>query len=70
MTIAAPAPPAAPTPPRLTLLGPSIVEVPAGGVFDRCAATATAGSLCDQGVAAEDTQDGNMDRQVMICGSR
>jgi hypothetical protein len=69
-TTAGPAPPSAPTPPRVTLLGPSTVEVPAGGVFDRCAATATAGSLCDQGVTADDAQDGNMDRQVMICGNR
>lgn len=65
--VAAPAPP---TPPAISLLVPGAVQITAGDVYDRCADNAPISAVCERGVAAEDAKDGNMERQVLVCGSR
>jgi hypothetical protein len=71
---AAPASAAAPVlafrPPRITLLGPSVVEVVAGTSYDRCSASVPPGVVCDPGADVEGGADGNLVRQLMICGNR
>lgn len=69
-TTAPPAKPVAATPPNITFATPGGVTIPAGFVYDRCAAEAPIGSLCETGVATADARDGVLDRQVFICGSR
>lgn len=61
---------APPTPPTISLLVPGPVQIAAGQVYDRCAENAPLGAVCERGVSAEDDKDGNMDRQVLVCGSR
>lgn len=67
-TAASPAP--APKPPRLTLLGPSTMEVVAGTSYDRCGANVVPGVVCDPGADVEDDTDGNLIRQLLVCGNR
>jgi zinc transporter 1/2/3 len=67
---AAAAKPAGPAPPRISLLNAGAVQIPAGGVYDRCADNAPISAACERGVAAEDDRDGNMERQVLVCGNR
>jgi zinc transporter 1/2/3 len=67
---AAAEPPPPPRPPRVTLLGPGTAYVPMGAVYDRCSPGANFSAVCDQGVVARDFLDGNMERQVLVCGTR
>jgi zinc transporter 1/2/3 len=67
---AAAARPAGPAPPRVSLLNAGAVQIPAGGVYDRCADNAPVSAACERGVAAEDDRDGNLERQVLVCGNR
>jgi hypothetical protein len=67
---AAAAKPAGPTPPRISLLNAGPVQIPAGDVYDRCADNAPISAICERGVSAEDDRDGNMERQVLVCGNR
>eukprot|EP00775_Hariotina_reticulata_P011535 gene11535-11678_t len=46
------------------------VQINAGDVYDRCASDASISAVCERGVAAIDAKDGNMERQVLVCGSR
>jgi hypothetical protein len=70
------APPAAaaaavpPGPPSISLRLPGSMQVDAGSLYDRCAADAPLGSLCELGATAEDAKDGVLDGQVMVCGNR
>lgn len=57
------------TVPNITLLGPSYVEVQQLAVYDRCAANAPIGAICDRGASASDDRDGNLDRFVLVCGA-
>lgn len=61
---------AAPTAPRLSLVTPGAVQIVAGQVYDRCADSAPMGSLCERGASADDDKDGNLDRQVLVCGNK
>lgn len=61
---------AVPTPPRVSLLVPGTVQIAAGDFYDRCADSAPITAVCERGVSAEDDRDGNMERQVLVCGSR
>jgi zinc transporter 1/2/3 len=63
-------PNAAPKPPRLRLLGPTTVEVVAGTIYDRCGASVAPGAVCDPGADVEDDTDGNLVRQLLVCGNR
>ncbi|KAF5832373.1 hypothetical protein DUNSADRAFT_11745, partial [Dunaliella salina] len=47
------------TPPSLSLLGSTHVQVPLNGKYERCAMDSTV-SPCDRGVKAEDTLEGNI----------
>ncbi len=58
------------TPPTLTLVGPSTLEITAGDVYDRCSSTAALDVKCERGATASDTKDGIMDRQVYVCGNK
>jgi zinc transporter 1/2/3 len=69
-SLVAAAAPAPPTPPAISLLVPGPVQITAGNVYDRCADNAPISAVCERGVAAEDAKDGNMERQVLVCGSR
>jgi hypothetical protein len=60
----------APTPPSISLLVPGSVQITAGSVYDRCADSASITEVCERGPTAEDPQDGNLDRQVLVCGNR
>lgn len=60
----------APTPPSVRLLVPGSVQITARGVYDRCADSAVITEVCERGATAEDPRDGNLDRQVLICGNR
>jgi hypothetical protein len=59
-----------PSPPSISLRVPGSVQFDAGSLYDRCAASAPLGSLCESGAAAEDARDGVLDGQVMVCGNR
>jgi hypothetical protein len=59
-----------PGPPSISLRLPGSVQVDAGSLYDRCAADAPLGSLCELGATAEDARDGVLDGQVMVCGNR
>lgn len=59
-----------PGPPSIRLRVPGSVQFDAGNLYDRCAADAPLGSLCEWGAAAEDARDGVLDGQVLVCGSR
>jgi zinc transporter 1/2/3 len=59
-----------PTPPTITLAVPGAVRITAGDVYDRCADSASITDVCERGATADDTKDGNLDRQVLICGNR
>jgi hypothetical protein len=61
---------ALPTPPSISFAVPGQVQINAGDVYDRCAADAPISAVCERGVAAYDDKDGNMERQVLVCGSR
>jgi hypothetical protein len=61
---------AVPTPPSISFSVPGQVHINAGDVYDRCAADAPISAVCERGVAADDDKDGNMERQVLVCGSR
>lgn len=65
-----PAAPAPPSPPNISLLLPGPVQISAGSVYDRCADAASITDVCERGVAALDAQDGNLERQVLVCGNR
>lgn len=59
-----------PSPPSISLRVLGSVQFAAGSLYDRCAADAALGSLCEWGAAAEDARDGVLDAQVLVCGSR
>eukprot|EP00878_Enallax_costatus_P029067 GHUV01031454.1.p1 GENE.GHUV01031454.1~~GHUV01031454.1.p1 ORF type:complete len:208 (-),score=19.07 GHUV01031454.1:247-870(-) len=61
---------ALPTPPRLSLLVPGAMQITSNQGYDRCADDAPVGAVCERGSSAADTKDGNMDRQVLLCGNR
>lgn len=61
---------AVPTPPSISLLAPGAVQITAGAVYDRCAESAAINEVCERGATAEDAKDGNLDRQVLVCGNR
>jgi hypothetical protein len=57
-------------PPSISLLVPGAVQITAGGVYDRCAESAAINEVCERGATAADAKDGNLDRQVLVCGNR
>lgn len=58
------------TAPKLSLAASGAAEVPPDGLYDRCAPHSILGALCELGVTAMDVVDGNLDREVRVCGSR
>lgn len=62
--------PTVPVPPSISLLVPGPVQITAGDVYDRCADSAAITELCERGATADDARDGNLDRQVLVCGNR
>lgn len=62
--------PAAPTPPSISLLVPGIAYITGATIYDRCADNAAITEVCERGATAEDASDGNLDRQVLVCGNR
>lgn len=70
VTTTASSPPSAPAPPTISLLAPGPAVVSVGSVYDRCADSAPISAVCERGVAAEDARDGNLERQVLVCGNR
>eukprot|EP00879_Flechtneria_rotunda_P033240 GHRR01036794.1.p1 GENE.GHRR01036794.1~~GHRR01036794.1.p1 ORF type:complete len:1082 (+),score=385.26 GHRR01036794.1:389-3247(+) len=56
--------------PKLSLLVPGVAHISAGQGYDRCADDTPLSVTCERGVSATDTQDGNLDRQVLVCGNR
>jgi hypothetical protein len=56
--------------PSISLLVPGSVQITAGDVYDRCGASAPMSEICERGATATDDQDGNLDRQVLVCGNR
>jgi hypothetical protein len=61
---------AAATAPSISLLVPGTVQITAGDVYDRCGASAAMSDVCERGATAKDEQDGNLDRQVLVCGNK
>lgn len=57
-------------PPVISLVAAGDVEVPVGFAYGRCSSTAPVGQLFEQGATAWDTKDGNLDRQILVCGHR
>jgi hypothetical protein len=51
-------------------MGPGVAYVPMGVVYDRCGPGANFSAVCDPGVVARDFLDGNLERQVLVCGTR
>lgn len=58
---------AVPAPPTISLVVPGPVQITAGNVYDRCADIT---EVCERGATAEDARDGNLDRQILVCGNR
>ncbi|XRB13813.1 hypothetical protein RI054_07g36510 [Pseudoscourfieldia marina] len=54
-------------PPTITLVGDEIVEIDGGG-YAKCSEGLVASALCDRGVTARDTTDGDLTPYVMACG--
>ncbi|PNH08676.1 hypothetical protein TSOC_004773, partial [Tetrabaena socialis] len=54
--------------PRIALNGDRRVEINQLANFDRCAKVADFRADCDKGVRSVDPKEGNLERQVLVCG--
>ncbi|PNH08675.1 hypothetical protein TSOC_004770, partial [Tetrabaena socialis] len=57
-----------PLAPRIALNGDRRVEINQLANFDRCAKVAAFRADCDKGVRCVDPKEGNLERQVLVCG--
>ena len=55
------------TPPTLALLGLTEVEVEMNSLFTRCTESSPESAVCDRGVTALDTLDGDITHRVLAC---
>lgn len=46
------------TPPTVSLVGPAVISIPSGSVYDKCNTTSSLDAVCERGVVAKDVEDG------------
>ncbi|GLI62029.1 hypothetical protein VaNZ11_004606, partial [Volvox africanus] len=56
-------------PPKLILVGTSVIQIQQGAQYDRCTALMPQVQPCDPGAVASDARDGILSMQVQVCGT-